>query len=371
MADFISDNNSVRYLLYAQKQNLFPEYVETSPLLEAKDVEGLNKVAFADPDRREYPCHTDYATWLSACYFASSGCDNKEIRARIEKQAAYHKISDDIKTLFDTFSKFVKSAAAPQPEEPIEKFAFVIDFAGAAGKNKVGYYPINNLNEMYKSADEATEDYLSGNLEPTEFISITEEIVKAAAEIGVPATSFEPIIGRYGARNLPEFANAHSGAFYRGLYNAEAGDRCKAALAEAEELFQKSATFDEGVKIGRELAMTYRELDKEYNIPYMGNIADPFTEICVGMSESTLNKYASQSVRIADVFVPAVDFVNLDVDSIVTDYSKNTIDLLKEAKTALQEGISKATVKQASTAVAQLDSDVQLSLLEVLQKTAW
>ena len=132
--------------LYAlDKAYQMPEYVKQAEVEEfdKNELDKLPAEAFADPGRRNYPCHTKAATWVSMGYFLKD-LDNipegqqENLFNSFEKFAKFHHMEDDYaKLLRSTISNEKKAALVPVNNSPK-----LTEFGGSIG----------NVDEILKAA---------------------------------------------------------------------------------------------------------------------------------------------------------------------------------------------------------------------------
>ena len=100
--DFVTANNPAIFG-YLQEKDAIPGYVLSSNKITKDEVDGLDKVAFANQAERLYPCHKE-ACWESA----ASGSGDATVKANIEKMASYHGIEEDVQAVFAIFEGEMK-----------------------------------------------------------------------------------------------------------------------------------------------------------------------------------------------------------------------------------------------------------------------
>jgi len=178
--DYCADVNHQRLHKLSRLMNV-PEFVETAPIIEQRDVATLPVAVFADPTNRKFPLHTKAATWLAQAYFShdrhlyttqqASGVQDK-----IDKAAAYWSITDFTKQARTEVDNFTSNAP---PQLTDEDYALIVDHDG----KKTPMLPIHNAESIKASA--ATLYNMRGKC-PYEYRLIaSRKIIHKAAALGV------------------------------------------------------------------------------------------------------------------------------------------------------------------------------------------
>lgn len=113
-----------------------PEYVKSASATYPDD---LPRQAFADRDGREYPVHSQAATYISCVNFYSSGKKNAKIEAQLRKSAKYFDIVADVAAAENA----VKAAGI----SVVAKQAYALEIGG----DKL--FPISTPNQIKASAE--------------------------------------------------------------------------------------------------------------------------------------------------------------------------------------------------------------------------
>jgi hypothetical protein len=112
----------------------------------------LPQEAYADPNRREFPCHTKAACWLSAAFLASSGMVQEEpnrydrVKGALLKLAAVHNVLGDVESALGL--REVEKTAAVQGDRD-EDYALVTSLADGSAVRR---YRISNPSEVKAAA---------------------------------------------------------------------------------------------------------------------------------------------------------------------------------------------------------------------------
>ena len=370
--DFVGVNNP-SVLMYAYENDLIPEYFLESDEITPESVSRLHKVAFADPEHRQFPCHNKAATLYSAIWYAGNGMQDEKLKSNIEKMASIHNITDDVKKAFNTFEAVIeKAAAAKKAEAPMTKYAYTVDFEGYKGRGVENYYPINTQVEIIKSADDASSDYRKGYLPLLEFRKVAHTIMQAADEIDVPYAFLDPTVLAVGATRLPDpdVAASHLGMRKNAGAEINPYEELLEKLAEGIEKYASSP--EEAVELGEKAAEAMYDLDVKNGIEsYNHNLQDPFSILFVGPQVSEFMKAAASLIPILGVQVPVADFLNLSDNKIDKVFSKKAGSVIKGAKSCVdgEESIEKCAA--ASNKLKDLDPETSKMLLKVLADLAW
>lgn len=116
MATPVSDRN--RAELHEITSHLGrPAYVKVAAEVDFGELDRIPSSSFADPETRQFPCHTKEACWVSAAYMAHNGTTGNAIK-RLEKFAADWGIGSDVQITFakaEIRTQLAKTAAAAMP----------------------------------------------------------------------------------------------------------------------------------------------------------------------------------------------------------------------------------------------------------------
>lgn len=122
-----------------------PGYVKEAAAVDFSDLDRIPSSSFADPETRQYPCHTKEACWVSAAYMAHDGVTGEPIK-RLEKFAASWGIGSDVQM---TFAKV--EIRKGLEKQAAEKIAYALDET-YDGK-PVRRFPIATAEMVKTSAD--------------------------------------------------------------------------------------------------------------------------------------------------------------------------------------------------------------------------
>ena len=185
--DFISDNNP-KYLNKVESLlGEFPEYVKNANITEKPNIA---RGSFANSINKEFPVDTAENTYLSYAYFKAASVEQigKNINAgiltkktlqdwenKITNAGQIHGISEDLEKISNVLDQHEKKSRPSVSSQ----FALVIDFEKEGGVKY--YYPIDNRENLVKSARELTEDIRRLPLEA--FRTASHNIVKKAKSL--------------------------------------------------------------------------------------------------------------------------------------------------------------------------------------------
>lgn len=366
--DFITDQNPSVYL-FMQDRNMLPDYVLKSNKLTEEDTSVLDKVAFADPVNRLYPCHTKAACWQSAAYFASKHERNERLQGNIEKMAAHHGIEEDVQKVFAAFADEFKKAAAEDTSIEKKAYALELDMGGFQGRGVEKFYPINDKFEIVKAAEDSTADYKHGTIPMYAMRKIAFNIMEAAEEHGVPYNELTAQVQRLGTRRLPDPYAAETLVGMRKRAGADVTQYTNAIKELQEKVAGLGAM--EAIEAADETAKEIYFMDKEAGVVYRNGQLDPYELLFTGPTVADLEKAAASSVSIKGINVPVEDITNLSDATIDKVFSRASGDVIKQAKTLVSGDSTVGSCVEASELIGGLDDGVQKVLLGTLANTAW
>lgn len=363
--DFVTANNPAIFG-YLKEKDAIPGYVLSSNKITKEDVAGLDKVAFADPANRLYPCHTKEACWESAAYFAGSGEESAEVKANIEKMAAYHEIENDVKAVFDLFAgEFDKVAASMEKKASEAKYALNLDFQGFQGRGVENFYPINNAPEIITASDDCTADYNAGKIPTGAMRKIASAITEAAIAHNVNFGDLTREVRSFGTRSLPDPYAAEI------LVKMRKSAAHNELVTELQEKLAGTKDVSEAIALTNEVAEKMYTLDKQAGIAYRNGMLDPYSVLFTGPTLDELEKAAASTISLRGVNIPLDDFVNLSDNDIEVNFSTKSAAIIKEAKAFVREGQSVEACVSINSKLDELSRESQNVLLNVLANTGW
>lgn len=365
--DFTNDQNPDLFM-WLDSKGAIPDYVMDSDVCEQSDFEKLASNAFADPQRRLYPVNTKEACWMSAAHYIGRGGNNPYILGNIEKMAAWHGISEDVRDVADLISdSFEKSASAgaEEPEEP--EHALVLEDNNG---DLHSYYPLNNGFEVITSSEKAASDFRSRALPLPYFHKVACNIMDAAGVMNVHPGDVACEVVRYGTRRLPD---PYTGEVIISMRKSAGVDVAPyVSLIEAlREGLEKAASNQLAMEAAEDVASRMFMLDSAHKINYGPGMVDPFTAIFSGPPEEDLNKFAATNVRLGGVYVPAMEIMNLSDRKLESSFSAGTAAIVKEAKALLDGEFDEEKCASASDKLDALSPEAQKVLLATLAGVAW
>lgn len=367
--DFVSDNNPSVFS-YLIDNDMVPDYVLESRPVTQEECDGLDKVAFADQYNRLFPCHTKEACWQSAAYTAGKFITDDSLRSSIVKAASLHGIEDDVKTLFDHFQEAMDKRASEEQQEPMQKYALVIDFQGEHGKQKEGFYPVNGADEVYASAIKLDQDYHRGFMPIAQMRKVAFAVVEAAEETNLPLAELPDTVLRFGENRLPDADTARLTIGCRKKANVDMKPYNILMEGLCEEM-NKAATHTEGIAIAEKIASALVQLDQKNHIIYSASQPDPFELIFTGPTVSDMRKAAAQCVTIAGIELPSVDFLNIADTTVDRTFSAREAGVIKAAKEVLSGTPSIEKRAAAEEKLLTLGDESAKVLLTVAANTGW
>jgi hypothetical protein len=269
--DATGDTNFVDLHLYSRMYP-FPEYVKQAAPIETLSPRELPSTAYADPRKRQFPCQTKAATWVSALFFLEKKAQIHPknaafIRAGLTQFARHHGIEADIKALTERYSELHKQSAADLPDS-----AFAIVWVdGSGGKDR--RYPLCNAMEVKAAAEwfsEHRDHFIFGDRQ-----RIAEKILEKAAQFGVGfSPELDDLLEKQAGRGVYDPGEAAALLRDRArLKNAhpEACDR----LVKLAEAIEGNAMLAEDPNTTAHLAATIDQFDRTFGVKYSRLIPRP------------------------------------------------------------------------------------------------
>jgi len=154
--DYLADT-SLQKLHILRKQFLdgdLPAFIKNANIAEEKPDVNAPLGIFGDPVKREFPCHTKVATWLSCLYFWGSKHNDEQWESsypqekaanRLEKAAKFWGVLPAVKQFIDVMEK---KSEAPNRRLTDDDYALVVNY----GSERVRRFPIVNAATVKKAA---------------------------------------------------------------------------------------------------------------------------------------------------------------------------------------------------------------------------
>lgn len=363
--DFVTANNPAIFG-YLKEKDAIPGYVLSSAKITKDDVAGLDKVAFADPVHRLFPCHTKEACWESAAYFAGSGETDETVKANIEKMASFHDISEDVASVFELFAGEMNKAASKMEKSASEtKYALNLDFQGFQGRGVENFYPINSAPEIITASDDCTADYNAGKIPCGAMRKIASAITAAAIEHNVNPADLTGEVRAFGTRNIPDPFAAEV------LVKMRKSAAHNELVAELQRKLTETKDVQQAIELTNAAAEDMYVLDKKAGVVYGKGVLDPYAILFTGPTLEDLEKAAASTITLRGVNIPVEDFLNLADKDINVNFSAKSASIIKEAKAFADSGTSAETCVSINSKLEELGRDTQNVLLNVLANTGW
>jgi hypothetical protein len=130
----------------------FPDFVKKASMEQTFQPTNIAITTYADPVRKQFPCHNAASTWLSALYFAEKKAefhpkDQVRIKAQLDGYVRYWKIKEAVDALEARHSVLHKTAEDHLPDSA---FAYV---RVGANSQKQRHLPMRNGLEVKQAAD--------------------------------------------------------------------------------------------------------------------------------------------------------------------------------------------------------------------------
>lgn len=119
-ADHVADKNGVELVRLAKLYE-FPVFVKQANLDQTMNPGNLPPTVYADPVRKQFPCHTAASTWLSALYYQEKVAefhpkDRVHIERLLEKYAGYWGIKPAVDYVRNRWKDLHKTAEEQLPD---------------------------------------------------------------------------------------------------------------------------------------------------------------------------------------------------------------------------------------------------------------
>lgn len=312
--DFVKDNNPTA--LYASCEAIEPpDYVKQASIITPESLVDLDKVAFADPEAREFPIHTPAATWLSAAYALGAGLEGTPIFSRIKTAAILQRVAGDVTALVDAFHQTVKEASAPA-----RVFALT---ASVDGQDR-SFYPINDEQEIIDSSRAMLKDADEKRLPFSYFRKAATALVKAAHEKRLNFEELHERIIAVGEARLLDFDQARQVAELRKYAGAD--DEAVALYKEALEGARNDPS-----SLERWMDL-WVELDESYQVKYSSVQPHPYLAFFSGPVEREVEKMASEVVLINDILIPKTVIPLVPEIAVRQHFTKDAAEQVIEAQ---------------------------------------
>ena len=197
--DQVSDANAAEFVRLSRLYD-FPEYVKQEKMARLFEPGAAAVTTYADPVRRQYPCHTKAATWVSALYFAEKAAefhakDRDRIAARIDHYADFWQIRGDVSRVREKRAGYEKEASAALPDSAYA-YVWVDDATG----RKDRHLPMRNAAEV-----KAAADYLHRYQDRFRFADrhvMAGKILEKAARFGAAVGPLVPFLEKQAGRGV-------------------------------------------------------------------------------------------------------------------------------------------------------------------------
>lgn len=170
-----------------------PSLVKQASIEQIRGTDQLEPHMFADVTRRQYPCHTAPATWVSAAYFFQKRAEYpkpaaEHITRRIKDSAMHFGIAKQVNDLAE---KIAAANIVDEAQLPDSAFAIVMEYENGS---KERHYPMRNAREVKTAADYLT-NYRS-QLTYRDRQKIADKVLEKAAAFGADIGNYRDSIER-------------------------------------------------------------------------------------------------------------------------------------------------------------------------------
>lgn len=316
-----------------------PAYVEQASVITKEATRRLDRVAFADPRKREFPCYDAPSTYLSYAFLmGSEGTPDAQIVENIKEAAIVFGITADLEKI-DVALAGVKSAS-------VKTACFALPAGSVADHADTNFYPINDRIEIEGSAHQLMNDRnrMSAGLFHKAACAIFEA-TKQHRGCVIPLK-----VATAGVTRYPDFEHATKIASNRKFVVSQ---------PEALELYQDlvKVASTEGAD-PEAVAALWEELDVKFGVKYANGIVDPYAAIYSGDPVAEVEKLANEIVLIADAPVPVSVIDALPDEGFTQRFSAKTA-------AALQTWKKEASAAKLSAGIADFDIEIQKEVLRL------
>lgn len=344
--DFVSDKNHTELVRLSQ-QYAFPDFVKSADLnLTLNPSEATAPITtYADPVRRQYPCHTKAATWLSALWFEEKKAefhtsDRRKISDRLDQYIGFWKIKEAVHKMRSQFGDLHKEA---QTQLPDSMFGYVWTEPGTGKKER--YLRMSNPMEVKVAAE-----YLNDNRARLPFRdrnTIARKICERANHYGVGLGKLAEFVERQAGRGVCDPAEVVQMIRQRSMLTKDAGlrERFHAMANEVQSLERRALMPDVLVK----LAETMDMLDRGLGVKYGGTVVPPEDIIF----KATFTKTAEEVMQ----------HVSTTSGKVYEKTAFKRVDLA-----ALRDAFGPEFVKQSTTHLGDVDTEKLAELVTTLPR---
>lgn len=269
--DATGDTNFVDLHLFSRLYE-FPAYVKQASPAETLTPKELVNTAYADPRKRQFPCHTKAACWVSTLFFLEkrSGMNAKTaafVRRGLEQFARHHGIEADVRALLAKHGELHKQADADLPDSA---FAIVwVDDAG--GKDR--RYPLRNPMEVKAAAEwfaEHRDHFIFADRQ-----RLAEKILEKAAAFGVGfPEELDLLLEKQAGRGVYDPAEAATMLRNRAML-PRVPKEARERLLKLAEALEGNAMLAEDPSTTSVLAATVDQFDRTFGIKYSQSFPRP------------------------------------------------------------------------------------------------
>ncbi len=350
--DFTTDNG-LAFLEIIKEAGAIPDWLKSIP--DAADVAKLPNGAFADAGNRMLPMHNKSAAFMSAVHSYVNDYPGTGWQERLKCACHAYKITDDVKRAIEA----VRPAELKQASDEVpqgSKVKYAMEIVVEPGGAPVGYYPIDNAAQIEDSALKMAADHGQARLPSSWFCEGAIQLVKAAAEHGVPSYLIPRSIRELGEERAISVEYLEDQIAKRAAAAGLSG--------ESLDLYKEAVeSVADGTMSQMDGAHFWEIADRKFGIKYAGFIRPPHAAFLSGRTMDDLRKEASALVVVADILVPHVQLRNLP-DKLVAAMFR------KEAAVAILDAKSCGDGVEATGKLASLNESDHADLLKIIVESA-
>lgn len=196
--DHVADTNGVELNRFAKLYTI-PDFVKQANFDETWHPSGLSPSSYADPNNKQFPCHSAASTYLSALYFQEKHAEFHPkiaswIDQRLDKMIEYWRIKSAVDEMKARWEELHKNADAKLPDSD---YAYV--WAGDDG-NKTRHLRLKNAMEVKVAAGWLNE--YRDRLPWADRHTIAKKILEKAARYGAGLGELDEFIEKQAGRGV-------------------------------------------------------------------------------------------------------------------------------------------------------------------------
>lgn len=196
-ADHVADQNGVELVRLAKLYE-FPDFVKKADFDKAMKPRDVATTVYADPVRKQFPCHNAASTWLSNLYYREKRAefhpkDQARIEQRLNHYVDYWRIRGDVDKMLAKHAEYYNAIEASLPDS---SYAWV--WTDEQSGHKERRLPLRNATEVKMAADwlQQYRDQVPFQTRHTMAVKVLAKAARFGAAIGSNIEFLEKQAGR-------------------------------------------------------------------------------------------------------------------------------------------------------------------------------